>query len=85
MNWQPIANRYFPNKSANACRKRHERLKSAREAEEWDAEKLEFLAQQYLAVREQMWSTLAQKVGEPWKVVEAKVSLLTIEACSSAY
>ena len=80
MNWQPIANRYFPNKSANACRKRHERLKSAREAEEWDAEKLESLAQQYLAVREEMWSRLAQRVGEPWKVVEAKVSALTIVA-----
>ena len=26
LNWQPIASLYFPNKTSNACRKRHERL-----------------------------------------------------------
>lgn len=31
MNWQPIASRHFPNKTANACRKRHERLIERRE------------------------------------------------------
>jgi hypothetical protein len=32
-----------------------------------------------------MWSTLAQKVGEPWKVVEAKVSLSTAKETLPTY
>ncbi len=30
MNWQSIATKYFPDKTANACRKRHERLMEKR-------------------------------------------------------
>jgi hypothetical protein len=73
LNWQPIASRYFPNKSANACRKRHERLIERRQASDWDAEKLERLAQEYVAVRKEMWEMLASRLGERWAVVEAKV------------
>ena len=74
LNWQPIASRHFPNKTANACRKRHERLIERRQADDWDADKLEFLAQQYLQVRQEMWEVLASRVGERWSVVEAKAS-----------
>lgn len=74
LNWQPISNRHFPNKTANACRKRHERLIERRHVEDWDAQKLELLAQEYLAVRKEMWEVLASRVGERWAVVEAKVS-----------
>lgn len=77
LNWQPIANRHFPNKTANACRKRHERLMERRHVEDWDAQKLELLAQEYMAVRKEMWEVLASKVGERWAVVEAKVSSCT--------
>lgn len=73
LNWQPIASRHFPNKTANACRKRHERLVERRQVEDWDAEKLELLAQEYLAVRKEMWEVLASRMGERWSVVEAKV------------
>ena len=73
LNWQPIASRYFPSKSANACRKRHERLIERRQASDWDAEKLERLAQEYVAVRKEMWEILASRLGERWAVVEAKV------------
>jgi len=75
LNWQPIASRHFPNKTANACRKRYERLMERRHIEDWDAQKLDLLAQEYLAVRKEMWEMLAARVGERWAVVEAKVSL----------
>ena len=74
LNWQPIASRHFPNKTANACRKRHERLIERRHVEDWDVQKLELLAQEYVAVRKEMWEILASRVGERWAVVEAKVS-----------
>ena len=73
LNWQPIASRHFPNKTANACRKRHERLIERRHVEDWDARKLDLLAQEYRAVRKEMWEILAARVGERWAVVEAKV------------
>ena len=73
LNWKPIADRHFPNKTANACRKRHERLIERRHVEDWDAQKLEQLAHEYLAVRKEMWELLASRVGERWAVVEAKV------------
>ena len=81
-NWQPISDTYFPNKSANACRKRHERLVEKRQGEDWDALKLELLAQEYMAVRKQMWEILASRVDERWSVVEAKVSLERIPQSS---
>lgn len=73
LNWQPIANRHFPNKTANACRKRHERLIERRHVEDWDNHKLELLAQEYMACRKEMWEILASRLGEKWGVVEAKV------------
>lgn len=73
LNWQPIASRHFPNKTANACRKRHERLVERRHAEDWDSQKLEMLAQEYMACRREMWEVLAARLGERWNVVEAKV------------
>jgi hypothetical protein len=74
LNWQPIASRNFPNKTANACRKRHERLIERRHVDDWDNQKLELLAQEYLACRKEMWEILAARLGERWNVVEAKVS-----------
>ncbi|CAD6564487.1 MAG: hypothetical protein ASARMPREDX12_002683 [Alectoria sarmentosa] len=73
LNWQPIASQYFPDKTANACRKRHERLMEKRNsADNWDGVKIEILAKAYVDVREQMWKLLAERVGEKWQNVEAK-------------
>ncbi|KAK5123318.1 hypothetical protein LTR85_002749 [Meristemomyces frigidus] len=72
LNWQPIANKHFPNKTANACRKRHERLIERRHVEDWDAQKLELLAQEYVACRKEMWEILASRVGERWGVCMEK-------------
>nr|OQO17502.1 hypothetical protein B0A51_13294 [Rachicladosporium sp. CCFEE 5018] len=72
LNWQPIAGKHFPNKTANACRKRHERLIERRHVDDWDNQKLDLLAQEYLACRKEMWEILAARIGERWSVVEAK-------------
>ncbi|KAI0204369.1 hypothetical protein F4808DRAFT_339851 [Astrocystis sublimbata] len=72
LNWAQIQNTYFPNKSPNACRKRHERLLERRGADDWDARKLERLAKEYMSMRKEMWQGLAARTGEKWIVVEAK-------------
>jgi hypothetical protein len=74
LNWNQIAPKHFPNKSPNACRKRHERLMERMNAEQWDGVKLDVLAQAYMEVRREMWSLLAARVGEKWQLVETKVS-----------
>jgi hypothetical protein len=73
MNWAPIQQAYFPSKTPNACRKRHERLMERRSADDWDGLKLENLAKNYMGMRREIWSGLASVCGEKWNVVEAKV------------
>ena len=73
MNWAPIQSTYFPSKTPNACRKRHERLMERRNADDWDGLKLEGLAKNYMGMRREIWSSLAEATGEKWNVVEQKV------------
>ena len=76
MGWESISKQYFPTKTANACRKRHERLMNKRYSiEKWDPAKLNALALAYLKLREQMWIILADEVNEKWQAVESKVSV----------
>jgi len=70
LNWNQIGPKHFPSKTANACRKRHDRLM---ERHIWDGVKLDYLAMGYMEVRRDMWSMLAARVGEKWHLVEAKV------------
>ncbi|KAI1122028.1 hypothetical protein F5Y10DRAFT_83755 [Nemania abortiva] len=72
LNWAQIQSSYFPNKSPNACRKRHERLLERRGTDDWDARKLERLAKDYMSMRKEIWQGLAARTGEKWMVVEAK-------------
>ncbi|KAF2858552.1 hypothetical protein K470DRAFT_130921 [Piedraia hortae CBS 480.64] len=72
MNWHPIARNHFPNKTANACRKRHERLMERRHVEDWDLGRLEALAREYMVLRKEIWEPLAERLGERWVVVEVK-------------
>ncbi|KAH7409760.1 hypothetical protein BKA64DRAFT_665795 [Cadophora sp. MPI-SDFR-AT-0126] len=72
MNWVPIHQTYFPSKTANGCRKRHERLMERRSADDWDGLKLEQLAKNYMAIRREIWAPLAVVGGEKWNVVEQK-------------
>jgi hypothetical protein len=73
MNWAPIQQAYFPSKTPNACRKRHERLMERRSADDWDGLKLENMAKNYMGMRREIWSGLAAQTGEKWNVVEQKV------------
>ncbi|KAF8851540.1 hypothetical protein BDZ45DRAFT_144106 [Acephala macrosclerotiorum] len=70
MNWAPIQQAYFPNKTPNACRKRHERLMERRSADSWDGRKIENLAKHYMSLRREIWAPLAAQIGEKWNVVE---------------
>ncbi|KAH8646561.1 hypothetical protein BGZ60DRAFT_474622 [Tricladium varicosporioides] len=72
MNWAPIQQQFFPNKTPNACRKRHERLMEKRSADDWDGMKLESMASKYMAMRREIWAPLAAQTGEKWSVVEQK-------------
>jgi hypothetical protein len=73
--WGQIQKEHFPKKTANACRKRYERLVAKRRGPEWDQEKLERLSVEYNRLREQTWQTLAFAVGEKWQDVEKAVSI----------
>lgn len=72
--WSQIQKENFRNKSANACRKRHERLVAKRRGIEWNQEMLEKLSTEYSKLREQIWQPLAHTVGEKWQDVEKAVS-----------
>lgn len=73
LNWNQISPKHFPTKSANACRKRHERLMEKQNAEQWDGVRLDILAAAYMECRSEMWRILGAKVGEKWQLVEQKV------------
>ena len=73
MNWAPIQQAYFPSKTPNACRKRHERLMEERNANDWDGLKLETLAKNYMCMRREIWLGLATETSEKWNIVEQKV------------
>jgi hypothetical protein len=85
LNWNQISPKHFPQKSANACRKRHERLMERQNAEQWDGVKLDILAQAYMEARREMWSILAARVGEKWTLVEQKVCLIIPFHCMGLY
>ncbi|OAA36824.1 myb family transcription factor [Metarhizium rileyi] len=72
LNWGQIKDAYFPAKSANACRKRHERLMERKGADDWDTRKFQHLAKEYMGMRKEIWSGLAARTGEKWNVVESK-------------
>lgn len=73
-NWAQIQQNYFPSKTPNACRKRHERLMERKGADDWDNRKLEIMAKEYMSLRKEIWAPLAQRTGEKWNVVEQKVN-----------
>lgn len=74
--WSQIQKEHFQNKTANACRKRHERLVAKRRGTEWNQEMLEKLSTEYSRHREQIWQPLANAIGEKWQDVEKAVSLI---------
>lgn len=74
LNWSQIQQKYFSNKTPNACRKRHERLIERKTADSWNKTDFERLSMEYMRLRKEIWGPLASQVGEKWNVVEQKVS-----------
>jgi hypothetical protein len=72
-NWNQIQREAFPGKTGNACRKRHERLMERRGQNDFDNRKLERMSKEYMSMRKEIWTPLAQRCGEKWNVVEAQV------------
>jgi Myb-like DNA-binding domain len=81
--WSQIQRENFRNKTANACRKRHERLVAKRRGIEWNQEMLEKLSTEYSKIREDIWQPLARAVGEKWQDVEKAVRLILLCPISS--
>ncbi|KAI9711169.1 MAG: hypothetical protein M1828_001955 [Chrysothrix sp. TS-e1954] len=84
MGWPQIAKQYFPAKSYNACRKRHERLMGRKDFEDWDQDRLESLGRRYMDLRKEMWSVLGDAVGERYDVVEAKCMEMGLQNLKTA-
>lgn len=84
-NWAQIQQNYFPSKTPNACRKRHERLMERKGADDWDNRKLEIMAKEYMSLRKEIWAPLAQRTGEKWNVVEQKVNIPKMSPTTSVY
>ncbi|KYK57627.1 myb family transcription factor [Drechmeria coniospora] len=84
LNWSQIKDQYFPKKSPNACRKRHERLMERKGSDDWDNRKLQRLAKEYMGMRKEIWSGLAARTGEKWNVVEQKCMSNGIKNLQSA-
>ena len=79
LQWNAISEQYFTGKSGNACRKRHERILQRSRAE-WPEDKLERLATTYMSMREQIWTRIADELGESrWERVENMVSPILIQ------
>ncbi|EGS22304.1 SANT SWI3, ADA2, N-coR and TFIIIB'' DNA-binding domain-containing protein [Thermochaetoides thermophila DSM 1495] len=69
-NWNQIQREAFPNKTGNACRKRHERLMERRGQNDFDARRFERVCKEYMSMRKEIWQPLASRCGEKWQVVE---------------
>ncbi|KAJ4292854.1 hypothetical protein N0V88_005512 [Collariella sp. IMI 366227] len=76
-NWNQIMRDAFPNKTGNACRKRHERLMERRGQNDFDNRKLERLCKEYMSMRKELWQPLATACGEKWSIVEAQATTTT--------
>lgn len=70
LNWKTIASQYFPDKTANACRKLHQRLmEKQNDIDDLDGVTIETLAKAYFELRESMWKLLSHGVGGKWQNV----------------
>ncbi|KAI4254650.1 MAG: hypothetical protein L6R42_007104, partial [Xanthoria sp. 1 TBL-2021] len=72
-NWATIAKSYFPSRTADACRKRYEKVMENRRNE---YTKFELLATLYAQLREYTWSKLAFAAGEHWSCMGNGLEIL---------
>ena len=83
LNWSQIQEQFFPSKSSNACRKRHERLIDSKGRGNDETMRVERIAAEYVQMREKLWRPLAEKTGEKWSYVEKTVRCLLFPAPAS--
>ncbi|KAM6478607.1 hypothetical protein HDV62DRAFT_370831 [Trichoderma sp. SZMC 28011] len=74
LTWVEIRDQYLQSKTPKACIARHRWLMGQQErgANGWDPSKLHNLAKEYMSMHEDIWSGLAARLGEDWRVVEEK-------------
>ena len=72
-NWADLQRTHFPSKTANACRKRYERLVERRGIHDYSGRRLEVVSSEYMNMRKEIWSGLADRMGMKWEAVEALV------------
>jgi hypothetical protein len=72
-NWADLQRTHFPTKTANACRKRYERLVERRGIHDYSGRRLEVVSSEYMNMRKEIWSGLADRMGMKWEAVEALV------------
>jgi hypothetical protein len=72
-NWADLQRTHFPSKTANACRKRYERLVERRGIHDYSGRRLEVVSNEYMNMRKEIWSGLADRMGMKWEAVEALV------------
>ncbi|KAK4143145.1 uncharacterized protein C8A04DRAFT_12609 [Dichotomopilus funicola] len=87
-NWADLKEAHFPTKSANACRKRYERLVERRGIHDYTGRRLESVSNEYMNMRREIWSGLADRVGMKWDTVEAlcmNAGLRTIQSNARSY
>lgn len=87
LKWDQIAEQFFRGtKTGNACRKRFARLKVERaEPARWDPVRIQKVITAYNreGVRERMWRSLAEELGEKWQDVERCVRYSSHHAAAS--
>jgi hypothetical protein len=82
LGWNEIHKMYFPTKSGNACRKRHERLMTKLRSSDWDEARIAQVMAEYdrPGVREAFWGRIAAPFHERWEDVEKVVCFIPIHS-----
>ena len=75
MSWEEIHQQHFPGKSANACRKRHERVLAKMKNTDWDDARIQRVTDAYNRHRESIWAPLCSELGESMSDIEKVASI----------
>ncbi|KAJ9615563.1 hypothetical protein H2200_001638 [Cladophialophora chaetospira] len=70
MSWEEIHRTHFPVKSANACRKRHERVLAKMRNTDWDDARIQRVTDAYKRHRHEIWTPLCNELNESLSDVE---------------
>ena len=76
LGWSEIHQKFFPKKSGNACRKRHERLMVQLRTTDWDDQRIRRVMNEYNApgVPQPSYIQIARRLGERWEDVERVIN-----------